>query len=81
MRKHFSLDIYRHDLAIIRLESLSSGKFVTFNSAAQAICLPQPSQEYKAGMRCTITGWGSQNAQTNGKKTLGEVDTLVHRLS
>ena len=50
----------------MRLAALPSGKFVTFNSATQAICLPEPSQQYTTGMQCTITGWGSQNSQTNG---------------
>nr|XP_023413063.1 serine protease 27 [Loxodonta africana] len=46
------------DVALVELEDA-----VTFTDYIIPVCLPDPSVVFKAGMNCSVTGWGSPSEQ------------------
>ena len=55
----------KHDIALLRIkpkEKRANQKTgIIFGSRVQPLCLPSSEIQHRAGMNCTISGWGSVN--------------------
>ncbi|KAJ7996718.1 hypothetical protein DPEC_G00239940 [Dallia pectoralis] len=58
MNKHYNKQTKDSDIAMMHLH-----RNVTFTEYIQPICLPQIDQQYEAGRKCFIAGWGREAEQ------------------
>lgn len=69
IEEHYIHELFRsgnkmnNDIALIKLK----GKGFDLNKDVQAICLPEAGRQVKAGMNCTISGFGSTQSGKSGK--------------
>ena len=64
IHKHFSLDTFDNDIALIRLTNP-----VEWSQAVSPVCLPPRDLELPGGTKCVITGWGVASTTPSSLKT------------
>uniref|UniRef100_A0A8K9Y3E0 Transmembrane serine protease 15 n=1 Tax=Oncorhynchus mykiss TaxID=8022 RepID=A0A8K9Y3E0_ONCMY len=75
MNKHYNRRTKDADIAMMHLQTN-----VNFTDNIQPICLPGSGQQFEAGMKCFITGWGAEVEQGTSANVLQQaVLPLVSR--
>ncbi|XP_035636907.1 enteropeptidase isoform X2 [Oncorhynchus keta] len=75
MNKHYNRRTKDADIAMMHLQTN-----VNFTDNIQPICLPGSDQQFEAGMKCFITGWGAEVEQGTSANVLQQaVLPLVSR--
>uniref|UniRef100_A0A673GPK2 trypsin n=1 Tax=Sinocyclocheilus rhinocerous TaxID=307959 RepID=A0A673GPK2_9TELE len=59
---------YANDIALVQLEELNlSDKCMQDNPAVRAVCVPWSTQQFQPNDTCTISGWGRDRGDLEGK--------------
>ncbi|XP_056140347.1 enteropeptidase [Lampris incognitus] len=67
IHRHYNRRTKQADIAMMHLHAP-----VTFTDSVQPVCLPQQEQEFEAGRKCVIAGWGRTAEQGSPSDVLQE---------
>lgn len=67
VHENYTINRFENDIALLQIKPKEKreGTSIRFGSMVQPLCLPSSDFQHKAGIDCTISGWGRMSNHPN----------------